>query len=334
MIYTKKCPWCLEELKTRNAKKIHCKNSHKTYMSQYKNGKRQPPNHWSINQRFTPEEAANKIKELEQKLEPIKKEFDKKADLYSDGSKEKNIEETLIKLRHNKFRIEAEIRVLEKQKTVEPKSIFLDIKSISNIKSPNKKPKNYYEFSHGFFDYNEESFDEEGQIDDWDFRVLQFLGSLPRPFIASLCNESDMYVAFAMWASKSFIKFYESKAVFFIDDNIGEWGKEIIEKFWFDDENFKLAKVEKTEQIERIIKDIQPEFVFIKVQNINHNFVQRLKIEYSKTSIFLLLKSPANSFSKISDLIIQYVDNDNCDYEFVKGGSSDHAHYFFESNFF
>lgn len=44
---TKNCPWCLKDFQTTNQKQITCCSSHRIYMSQYKNGKRDAPEVWS-----------------------------------------------------------------------------------------------------------------------------------------------------------------------------------------------------------------------------------------------------------------------------------------------
>lgn len=70
--YVKKCPWCMEEFNTTTHDQVYCKPTHRTYMSQYKNGKKDAPLVWSKKekeQKLTPEVINQKIKEFEPNLE-------------------------------------------------------------------------------------------------------------------------------------------------------------------------------------------------------------------------------------------------------------------------
>lgn len=317
----KQCPWCLEEFTTKYADQKYCNKSHKTYMSQYNNGKRKPPLIWNTKKIEIPKEGIPKaIKKLEKELADLLKSFEKKkvAYLKTHISKvrykpdmfAKQFFIDLINTRLAIFNINEQIFDLENEQNRLTKNVFT-VNEIANIKR-SSKDKILYQFDKTFFGGKE----QDEYLDSYYRQPLMGLGTLPKPFFASLITDMEGVVdemffqyslfQYSLWVANGLLIFRQSKIVFVISK---DFKKEFIDAVLakeIKDSNFLIMLEDSSESmLNRLLKH-QPEFVFFKLsQKLDLRFFNNLKEILPKTSVFHITDyKVSEKLEKHSNLII------------------------------
>jgi len=299
--YIKKCPWCLEEFNTKNSSQITCSNSHKTYMSQWRNGKKEAPLIWKNKPKEIPKELIpKKLKELNKKLVELLAQFQTQTNKYlkldinqliDKGGSNFNhkVVVKLIDTRLAILKIKEQIFDLKKQPESSSKAIF-NITEFDGLQQ--KKEKYYYDFDEPFF-FDDDDYDE--YLDNYNRRILMTLGKLPKPFFAVFTNdfeedEMDEMLQYSMWIIQSLLIFRKSKIIYVVSKKEIQNGFiEAIKVKGIKDNKLMIMPEQSKELITKTLLEEQPEFAFFKVaEKLDVRFFKNLRKNLPKTSFFLL----------------------------------------------